>query len=269
MEPDAGALTAAGVAGAFGSAGGHLQVTKADAYVLTRVEQALAPAAQDNVLSSARTVYQPGTTLEPVGPTAVRVSVQPGVSSPWSTGYALRWMYRGSARISAFTATGQRVFDLGITQGGQTPGSVAVIYHDGTWWQASLPGLAGPAGPPGSSYCGPGVQLQPGPGDGWPAFIRGELKCGEYAVDGHQWLGGIDAIKITGNGGRDTLWVNPATYLPVRVMLTLRAIQIQTDFSWLAPTPAHLAQLNVTVPAGFRQVPPPAQAGIPQARSAS
>ena len=74
---------------------------------------------------------------------------------------------------------------------------------------------------------------------------------------------------VTGNGGRDTLWVNPAGYLPVRVMLTLRAIQIQTDFSWLAPTPANLAQLNVTVPAGFRQVPPPAQAGIPQARSAS
>ena len=63
--------------------------------------------------------------------------------------------------------------------------------------------------------------------------------------------------------------MNPAGYLPVRVMLTLRAIQIQTDFSWLAPTPANLAQLNVTVPAGFRQVPPPAQAGIPQARSAS
>ena len=81
---------------------------------------------------------------------------------------------------------------------------------------------------------------------------------------GRQLIDGIDAIKITGNGGRDTLWVNPAGYLPVRVMLTLRAIQIQTDFSWLAPTPANLAQLNVTVPAGFRQVAPPAHARTPQ-----
>jgi hypothetical protein len=156
-----------------------------------------------------------------------------------------------------------------ITQGGQAPGSVAVIYRDGTWWRASLPGLAGPAGPSGSSYCGPAVQLQPGPGNGWPAFIRGELNCGEYAVDGRQWIGGIDAIKITGNGGLDTLWVNPATYLPVRIVVTLRKVQIQTDFGWLAPTPANLAKLNVTVPAGFRQVPPPAQAAIPPAQPAS
>jgi uncharacterized membrane protein len=83
-------------------------------------------------------------------------------------------------------------------------------------------------------------------------------------VAGRQLIDGIDAIKITGNNGLDTLWVSPSTYLPVRVMLSLRKVQVQTDFSWLAPTPANLAQLNVAVPAGFRQVAPPAHARTPQ-----
>jgi hypothetical protein len=71
---------------------------------------------------------------------------------------------------------------------------------------------------------------------------------------------GIDAIKITGDSGI-TLWVSPSTYLPVRLVLG-KSVR-QTDFQWLVPTPANLAQLKVQVPPGFRQVPPPAQAGTP------
>jgi hypothetical protein len=178
----AGAVTAAGVAGAFGSASGLQHQTgaqiKTDAYVVTRVERALAAPSLNNVLEYARTVYQPGTTVEPVGPTEIRVSAQPGVSSPWSVGYMVNFEYHGNGKTSAFTAAGQRVFDLGITQGGQTPASVAVLYGNHTWWRATLPGISGAAGGPGSSYCGPEVRLQPGPGNGWPAFIRGELNCG-------------------------------------------------------------------------------------------
>jgi hypothetical protein len=55
------------------------------------------------------------------------------------------------------------------------------------------------------------------------------------------------------SGGHLTLWVNPATYLPVRLKLG----GLQTDFQWLSPTPAGLALLNMPVPAGFHQVPPP------------
>ena len=73
-------------------------------------------------------------------------------------------------------------------------------------------------------------------------------------------IDGINTIKITGAGGRFTFWVNPANYLPVRANLGPR----QTDFHWLAPTPANLAQLKVTVPAGFKQVPAPAGACAPR-----
>jgi hypothetical protein len=66
---------------------------------------------------------------------------------------------------------------------------------------------------------------------------------------------GVDAIKMTGSAGQLTLWVNPTTYLPVRFTVG----PLQNDFQWLRPTPANLALLRVPVPAGFRQVPPPAQ----------
>ncbi len=48
-------------------------------------------------------------------------------------------------------------------------------------------------------------------------------------------------------------WVDPATYLPIQMALPHQ----RTEFRWLAPTPANLAQLKVTVPVGFKQVPPP------------
>jgi hypothetical protein len=58
-------------------------------------------------------------------------------------------------------------------------------------------------------------------------------------------------------------WVSPRSYLPVRLITSLGGVRQQSDFQWLAPTPARLAQLKVTAPAGFRPAQPPLQ----QARS--
>jgi hypothetical protein len=66
-------------------------------------------------------------------------------------------------------------------------------------------------------------------------------------------IDGINAIKITGVSAPFTFWVDPATYLPLRMAL----LDQQTAFRWLAATPANLAQLKMTVPAGFNQVQPP------------
>jgi hypothetical protein len=50
--------------------------------------------------------------------------------------------------------------------------------------------------------------------------------------------------------------VNATTYLPFR--FTAKASgTFQMNLRWLPPTAANLAQLNVPVPAGFTQVPPP------------
>ena len=40
-------------------------------------------------------------------------------------------------------------------------------------------------------------------------------------------------------------------------LVRLGAVREQTDFRWLPPTRANLARLQVTIPAGFTQGPPP------------
>jgi hypothetical protein len=239
------------VTGARGPAASAEQV-RATAYVVTRAEHALALSGQDSVLGYARTVYPPGMSFEPVA-TGLHGQYRPDASSPWSVSSTVRWSYRGITKTSAFTAAGQRVFDERITfaHGGGSA-TVAVIYPAATWWRATIKAV--PGAKPGSPRCGPRVMMGAG---GWPAFIREELRCGEYTMDGRQRVDGVDAIKITGNKGLDTLWVNPVTYLPVRAIFTFGRVRMQTDFRWLSPTHARLARLGVPVPAGFRQVPPP------------
>jgi hypothetical protein len=47
-----------------------------------------------------------------------------------------------------------------------------------------------------------------------------------------------------------TVYVSPATYLPVRVVIG----GLRQDYRWLAPTAANLAMLKVHIPPGFRRV---------------
>ena len=221
---------------------------------VTRVEHALSESGQRNVVGYARTVYPPGYSIEAVGRSSLRVSPGTGSSSPWSVAYLVRWFYQDSSKVSAFSAAGHRVFDLGFAPVRGTLTSTAVFYRSRTWWRAGIGPV--PAGNgPAPMQCGPDIQLGPG---GWPAFLRHELSCGEFAKDGPQRIGGIGTVKLTGDGGREIFWVNPHTYLPVRVAITAPSgPRLRTDFSWLVPTQARLAQLHVSVPRGFRQVSPP------------
>lgn len=61
--------------------------------------------------------------------------------------------------------------------------------------------------------------------------------------------------KIRGTEAADTWWVDPATYLPVRMLSTQAGITYQVDYGFLPPTPANIAQLKVTIPAGFIRTP--------------
>ncbi len=230
------------------------QRARETAYVTSRVRHALASPAKDSKVGYSRTVFPHGATLT-VG-AAGDLTIQDGtVAGPRSVGsVALRW-YRGIYKISAFTAAGQRAVDVRstIAAGGRAT-TVAVNYRDATWWRATSQGP--PATPaPAQLGCGShGMDLGPG---GWPSFIRHQLSCGGYTASGRQRVNGISAIKLTEGKGRDVLWVDPATYLPVRALIAGRQQQVQTDFRWLPPAPARLAQLSLPVPAGFRQVPPP------------
>jgi hypothetical protein len=217
---------------------------------VTHVEHALSGAGQRDLVGYARAVYPAGVSIDPHAD-GMQVSLGQAIGSPWNVRSVVQWSYQGASRMSAFTATGRPVFDLGTAARGAVTG---VFYRTGTWWRTTTGPPPAAGKPPVAGACGPGIQLGPG---GWPAFIRGELGCGGFGKGGRQRVDGIDASKLTGYGGREVFWVNPATYLPVRVVIAYAGWRVQTDFRWLAATPARLAELHVPVPPGFRRVAPP------------
>lgn len=248
----AGALTVAGVSGAFGHPAGGQQV-RTTAYVISRVERALAASRMNNMIGHTRTVYPAGVTLRPA-PGGMNGVGTPGTGSPQGAEYEVVWAYHHISKFSAFTVSGQHIFDERLTIGQGSLATTAVNYTGHTWWTATQPfSPARGAPPPASCLPGGQIRLNGGTGGGWPGFIRSQFACGAYTVAGRHAVGGVSALEITGSSGQLKLWVNPATYLPVRLELG----GLQTDFQWLSPTPAGLAMLNLHVPAGFHQVPPP------------
>jgi len=103
------------------------------------------------------------------------------------------------------------------------------------------------------------------PGD-LPEFLHSGLRCThELRIVGAARVDGVRAIKIVTvyrqpSGSTDDFWVNPQTYLPVRQLLETGAMlgfpgavtREQTDYQWLTPTAANLAEVAVQIPAGFR-----------------
>ncbi len=252
----AGALAAAGAAGAFGSGPGVIPAavkpTKATAYVVARVESALAPAHIGKLIGYTRMVYPPGVAIGPFPGGMGGGQRGSGAAFPqWSVGYTVGWGYGGSGRFEAYSPSGQRVFDLATRVVNGTATSTAVIYANRTWWTGTSPVRA--SGPSGCDE-GQNVRLSPATG-GWPGFIRSQLACGAYTVAGHQMVDGVDAVKLNGPTSGFTILVDPSTYLPVQ----LTAGPQRWYFQWLPATPANLAQLSEPVPSGFQQVSPPAR----------
>ncbi len=246
----AGTLSVAGASGAFGRPAGRQQA-QTDAYVISRVERALAAPRLNDMIGHTRTVYPAGITLQPV-PGGMNGSGGSGRGSPQGVSYQLLWAYHHISKSSAFTAAGQRLFSERITAGNGSLATTVVNYTSHTWWTAhsARPAVTGPA--PATCLRDGGIRLGGG-GNAWPVFIRSQLACGAYTVVGKQAVGGVDALKITGSAAHLALWVRPATYLPIR----LQVGPLQMDFQWLPATPANLAMLNMPVPASFHQVAPP------------
>lgn len=230
--------------------------------VIARTSQALA-AAQRGAVEVTRTTMRHG-----MFQTANADAPVPALTS---------WYYRGRSRWEGFSTTGSPVFDnneMAVRVAGRPQyAGTAVNYSSRTWWHG-IPDPDNPYHYPGRPQprpsCrtpfAPGIMAGGAPGDEATA-IREAWSCGQIRAAGQETVGGVNAIKLVSarpipglTKGHFTLWVDPATYLPVRTRWDWAAGEgkpgsILADFQWLPATAANRAALNVPVPAGFRQVP--------------
>jgi hypothetical protein len=251
----AAAVAAAGTAGASRDTGTHTT-----AYVVRHAESALSEAVTANDIMYLRDTD--------------------GTQETWfSSGPA-----GPASRTEIFSAPGQLIYDIGTNA--TTDTLTGVSYGTKTWERFDVRGYPGPPRPaPPPTSCGQVGQpasltfvmfFTPAT---LAAGIREALACGQYSNEGTQYVDGVDAIKLVSVLSwhwqaetftiTTTLWVDPASYLPVRWTQSLWRQSMKTtghevhslgyDIQWLPPTSANLAQLTVPIPAGFRQASP----GIP------
>lgn len=259
------AVTAAAVILATGvvtrSGTGGVTNARTTAYVVKRVENALASA---NFVIQAR-----GT-----GITTFRIhgrQVRNGIG-----GVIVSWSYGNRDRTVSF-ADGKPDWATGTALiGGRLTGA-DVNYHNHTYdlWPAARARLKPCTTTAQLVLAGPAVTMPD-----WPAFLQAMLGCDAATRTGHARIGGRETTVISGSADvalskgygrtvrakrvrvRYALYVDPATYLPVREYGSLETYggaagptsnTFVTDVRWLHPTPANTAMALVTIPAGFHQ----------------
>ena len=274
----AAAVTAAAVITAVAAGGGAAQAPAATAqahevaYVVSRVKAALAT---ENL------VYH-GKTTGSDGPSAT-----------WAYGQRWRWEEFTGAGCRNVTSTGDcthrggsvRYLATGTARVGGKLTTAYVTYYNREY---SLSPITEPLP---ISACSRTARLEmggpaPTPGDHWSDFINATLACGAARVTGHVWINGTATIQITGKpitvrlppgeakAVREkwtrvgwTLYVDPATYLPVRITGTDATFggpaastfgTLVTNVQWLKPTAANAAKALVRIPPGFHRVSSPA-----------
>jgi hypothetical protein len=229
-----------------------IETAKTAAYVISHSEQALAKAAaNDPVITLRSQDWGQG----------VGFGMNPATALHWQQ--TDMWFHDNQMRTEGLTSAGQPVYDFGTDQRTETN----VDYPAKVWWRGA--GTTS-ATPPSTKQltCEDvryfGVDGSP---EQYAADIRKALSCGLYTTDGTEQVNGTEAIKLVpvkpeNNAPTAILWLDPSTYLPMKIaMETVAGGQMTLDHTeyidWLPPTPANLAELTPPVPAGFTQIPPP------------
>lgn len=265
--------TAVGVLAAGVAPGpGGLAPAQAASYVVARVKAALAAEQQ---------VFH-GVTLS--------TGAQPSVT----------WAYGARNRFEEFTGPGcghvtqagvcthqggsERYLASGTALAGGELTGAYVTYFDRRYSLSPL------TAPPPAGACTPAARLAMGgppvPTPHWAAFINATLACGAATVTGHVRIDGQDTTRITGQPvtvrlsrgyGRAvrehdarvrwTIYVNPVTYLPVRIVGQTETFggpagrtvfSSVTEVRWLPATRANIARALVVIPPGYQRVSSPA-----------
>lgn len=87
--------------------------------------------------------------------------------------------------------------------------------------------------------------------------LRESIATGDFTPARKTELNGQPVLELTahynraGKESEQTVWVDPATYLPVQTLSDGGGVKIQVDYGFLPPTPANMAKLKATIPPGF------------------
>ena len=93
-----------------------------------------------------------------------------------------------------------------------------------------------------------------------PAALARNIIKGLWVVTDRTQLNGRPAIKLTETPAGiyqplpTVLWVDAHTHLPLRMINGKGKLSAQVDWSYLKPTAANMAQLQVPIPAGYPRV---------------
>lgn len=214
-------------------------------------------AANDDILYSRQTGINGGVTID--------------VYQDWSvpaqpvTGQPERWRSLFSQRIS-------RTAPLKLTEGDGfgyiTPparanyvnGQLTVVCYGDTGQSGCGYGRTETPSGTWARYYGRFVNVNPGLDDLRPASLAREIAAGQWRIIGRTHLNGQPALVLseTRKGSYRPLpvylWVNARSYLPLRMVDGPASGYSVLTWSFLKPTPANLALLNVPVPPGYPQV---------------
>ena len=166
-----------------------------------------------------------------------------------------RWDNGTRERTEVFTHGGRLETDGGAVLTGSTLTGIVIDYGRKTWepWSFTKDAADDPI-----LSCANWHDIMLGSGNTGEtaAWLHDAVSCGVLTAAGTASVDGVTAIKLTGSIGINspatmTYYVNPTTYLPVRLVL---GHTLQADYQWLPPTPANLAKLALPAPpAGFTQ----------------
>jgi hypothetical protein len=172
------------------------------------------------------------------------------------------WVSHGNptSRSEILNRHGQPVTGDVVTVFAHRTVSVQINYRDRTWTTVtypfgSVPSRPGPAGP---------APLPQNP-DQQTALLRAAVAAGKITVVGRTTADGRRAIELRSGSvstGEQEIWINPASYLPIREIDTAPGQSpgspqsIRDDYTWLPGNAANLRLLTAAaaIPAGFTKV---------------
>jgi hypothetical protein len=202
-----------------------------------------------------------------------------GRSSSRIWGDGVTWAYGSRNRFDDYSDSGLFVAK-GTALVGGTLVNAYLTYPDRKY---SLSPLASQSTSACSANAAVGMGVPVIPTTRWAAFINSTLACGAASVTGHVLVNGLETTEITGKPvtvrlsspaeagfgifkwatARWALYVNPRTYLPVRIYGSTEEFggasgpftsSFVTNVQWLSPTRANIAQTLLTIPPGFHRV---------------